>query len=100
MDMKIDWFDSSEVEKFGTELALFLLANRKEDGPGRSRVGNAKHKELTRKLFYKVDKFAQQHKLNFYKKAKFGNAFQWALKDAGYDDAFIGELTKELLLKM
>lgn len=98
--MKLDWFDTKEVEAFGAELASFLVANIKPNDPERKRISTSKNKEVMRKLAHKVEKFKAQHKLNFYKKAKFGNAFQWGLKDAGYDEAFIGELTKELLLKM
>lgn len=98
--MKFDWFRTKEVEEFGVELAGILMSNIKANDPERKRTQTAKNKDVIRKLTHKVEQFKAQHKLNFYKKAKLGNAFQWALKDAGYEQAFISELTKELLLKL
>jgi hypothetical protein len=45
-----------------------------------------------------VQMFRSRNKANFYKKARFGNAFKWKLREAGYDTAFVDELTMELML--
>jgi hypothetical protein len=96
----IDWFNTNEAQKFGTELALFFI----ERIPPQASAGKvktlSKKKEVLGKMFFKIEHFKHQHTLNFYKKAKFGNAFQWTLKDAGYDSEFTDELTKEILLKL
>ncbi len=98
--MKFDWFNAKEVESFGVEMAAFLMERIPPAAKGEKRMASARNKDVIRKMQYKVEKFREQNVLNFYKKAKFGNSFQWALKDSGYEDSFISELTKELLLKM
>ena len=37
-------------------------------------------------------------KLNFYKRARLGNRINWALKEAGYPDAFADAFTHELMV--
>lgn len=96
----IDWFDAKEAQEFGTELARFFIENVPPASSAKKDKSLGRKKEVLGKLIHKVERFKTQSKLNFYKKAKFGNAFQWALKDAGYDSVFVDELTKELLLKL
>ena len=95
-----DWLDTREAQAFGSQLAAFFI----ERVPPSESTGKAqtlsKKKEVLKKLFFKIDQFKVQNKLNFYKKAKFGNTFQWTLKDAGYDSEFVDELTKEILVKL
>lgn len=94
----IAWLNTTEVEAFGKELALFFI--HKLPATSLKQQTAVKRKEIIKKMVYKVDQFKQKNKLNFYKKAKFGNVFQWTLRDAGYADELIGELTKELLLRL
>jgi hypothetical protein len=96
--MMLAWLNSKDVEAFGKELALFFA--KKFPANSKKEITAAKRKEVIAKMLYKVDQFKLKNKLNFYKKAKFGNAFQWTLKDIGYTDELIGELTKELLLRL
>ncbi len=96
----IDWFDAKEAQEFGTDLARFFIESVPMTSPDKKDKSLGRKKEILGKLLHKVERFKKQSKLNFYKKAKFGNAFQWALKDAGYDSVFVDELTKELLLKL
>jgi hypothetical protein len=98
--MMIGWFDAKEAQKFGIELATFFTERIPPEATRRKEKTPAKKQEVVSKMFQQLERFKLQHKLNVYKKAKFGNAFQWALKDAGYDQAFINALTKELLLKL
>lgn len=97
--MMIDWFNTKEVQKFGIELATFFTERIPPEVSHRKHKTPAKKQEVLSKMFQQIERFKFQHKLNIYKKAKFGNSFQWALRDAGYDQEFINALTKELLLK-
>ena len=95
--MALSWFNASEAKEFGVTLAQFYM-NRIP--PGDSDVKNksiAKKQEVVNKLFLQLAQFKLEHKLNIYKKAQLGNVFKWTLKDAGYDSAFVDELTKELM---
>ncbi|NVO04866.1 MAG: hypothetical protein HXX19_02385 [Rhodoferax sp.] len=96
----LTWFDSADAEAFGTALAKYFLERVPVQTPESKVKSTAKKQEALRKMFYKVDQFRAKGKLNFYKKAKFGNAFQWTLKDAGCPSDLVSELTKELLLRL
>ena len=101
MEMRMfDWIDTREAQAFGSQLATFFIEHVPlSDSKGKAQTFSKK-KEVLKKLFFKIDQFKAKNKLNFYKKAKFGNAFQWTLKDAGYDSEFVDELTKEILVKL
>lgn len=98
--MVFDWLNAKEAQKFGLELAAFFIERIPPEVTPRKEKTLAKRKEVLHKMFQQMERFKLQHRLNVYKKAKFGNSFQWALKDAGYTQEFIDELTKELLLKL
>jgi chorismate mutase len=51
-------------------------------------------------VFQEVGNFKRAHSLNIYKKAQFANTFKWALKEAGYEDAYIDELVREIMLRI
>jgi len=89
----LSWLDASEFQRFGEALAAKVdtLA-----GPQRKRKLSAH--EVRRRLLSDIDSFKQQHQGNFYKKAKFGNAFKWKLLQAGHDQVFVDDLTNELMV--
>lgn len=95
--ISLNWFDAHEAETFGQELAKYLISQLPPDASGRTL---SKKKEVLRKLVFKTEKFGSQNRLNFYKRARLGNTFQWTLLDAGYSKEFVAELTKELMLKL
>ncbi|NDP42605.1 MAG: hypothetical protein GZ089_07800 [Aromatoleum sp.] len=43
-------------------------------------------------LVLRTRKFAQQHKLNIYTKAKLLNTIKWEMRDAGHDEAVVDEV--------
>ncbi len=93
------WFNADEAKKFGASLAQFYIDRIPADeskGKGKS---IARKQEVINKIFEQMVRFRLEHKLNIYKKAQLGNAFKWALRDAGYSSEFVDKLTKELLLK-
>ncbi|MGE5468976.1 MAG: hypothetical protein ACM3Y9_16255 [Ignavibacteria bacterium] len=88
-----DWFNAHAATEFGKSLAGFL-ADRIPTKHAR------KAPEALAKLFAQVEQFKQTNRLNMYKKAKLANAFRWKLVDYGYQDEFVEEMTKELLLHL
>ncbi len=44
--------------------------------------------------------FRREHKLGMYGKAKLGAAFKLKLKESGYLDGFVDDVTRQLLLTM
>ena len=98
--MVLSWFDATEAKKFGTSVAQFFLDRV-------PRVAQKADKEFARKVDYVLEKmalqivqFKQEHKLNTYKKAQLGNAFKWALLDAGVAPDYADEMTKWLMQRI
>jgi hypothetical protein len=97
--MILRWFDAEEAKKFGASLASFFIDRLPLDTLGKKSKSLTRKQEVLNKMFLQIVRFNAEHKLNIYKKAQFGNTFKWTLKDAGYDPAFVDQLTKELMLK-
>lgn len=92
------WFDTEEIDEFARSIVGELVKRvspasldaRDEKMPKRLR--NTHHA-----IFSRAEQFARTHKLNIYKKARLGNQFRWALKEAGYPKAFVETWTYELI---
>ncbi|MES2536578.1 MAG: hypothetical protein V4632_11970 [Pseudomonadota bacterium] len=97
--MTLTWFDAREAKIFGASLATFFIDRLPLDAPGKKAKSMAKKQEVLNKMFLQIVRFNAEHKLNVYKKAQLGNTFKWTLKEAGYDPAFVDQLTKELMVK-
>ena len=97
--MVLNWFDASEAKEFGASLAHFYIERVPPGDSSGNNKSRDKKQEVINKMFQQMARFRLEHKLNIYKKAQMGNAFKWALKDAGYDPVFVDQLTKELMLK-
>lgn len=93
----LKWFDANEAREFGISLAGFYIKRIPPGDLGKDK-SLAKRQEVIRKMFEQVARFKANHKLNIYKRAQLGNAFKWALKDAGYEPSFVDEFTKELMI--
>lgn len=94
-----EWFETKEVDGLAATIAAELV----------KRVPPAKLDSHTKKaadrlrntheaIFARAGKFARTHKLNVYKKARLGNQFRWALREAGYPPEFVESWTYELVL--
>ncbi|HSH73180.1 MAG TPA: hypothetical protein VK974_09005 [Methylophilaceae bacterium] len=97
----ISWLDASGATKFGTELAEFFIRRIPlADVTSKNKTSMANKRAALNEMFRQIDKFKIEHRMNFYKKAKLGNAFKWMLLEAGYNSEIIDDLTKEILLKL
>jgi hypothetical protein len=92
------WFDSEEIDEFVRSIAAELV---KRTPPA---ALDTRDKKLPKRLrnthhavFSRAEQFARTHKLNIYKKARLGNQFRWALKEAGYPKEFVESWTYELV---
>jgi hypothetical protein len=96
--MILSWFDARQAKEFGASLAIFFI----ERIPVKQDTGEKKFAEKTQKTLEQMSgqiaQFKMQNKLNTYKKAQLGNAFKWALKDAGIAPSQVDQLTKWLML--
>lgn len=94
----LQWFDTAESDELARAIAAELV---KRVPPASLDAHSKKAAERLRNthdaIFDRAAKFARTHKLNIYKKARLGNQFQWALKEAGYPPEFVQSWTYELV---
>jgi hypothetical protein len=91
--MILEWFDAKKAKEMGESLALYFIKNI----PLTERVDEKEFMRKTKKILealaIQVSEFKKTTKLNMYKRAQLGNTFKWTLKNAGFSDAYINELT-------
>ena len=95
--MAFSWFDASEAKQFGNALAQFYLAKLPVDTDRADKKYPNKKEFVSKKMAEQIGDFKLENKLNLYKKAQLGNAFKWALRDAGYSSKDVDELTTALM---
>jgi len=98
--MMLSWFDARQAKEFGAALAAFLIERIPADQQIDEKKFALKTQKVLGQMANQVVSFKLQNKLNTYKTAQLGNAFKWALKDAGLDPAQIERLTKWLMLQL
>lgn len=99
--MKIfDWFYAGPAKEFGSSLAETLIQFVPLEAKLTEKKFAQKAEAALNKLDRRIVDFKNKNRLNTYKKAQLGNAFKWRLKDAGYDNAYIDQLTEWLLLRL
>ena len=103
----LSWFNATEFQRFGEELAVLFMEGKPAADEGNRKyrrmrkgkgTGSDPLQDKLRKLAARISSFEERKGANFYKKAKFANAFKWKLKESGYDAGFADELVKELLI--
>lgn len=55
---------------------------------------------ITSGVYARAVEYRRERSLGVYGKAKLGNAFRWKLKELGYSDKFIDEVTHGLVLRI
>ena len=95
--MILNWFDTKEVDEFADAIAADLLARfPPSEIENQKRKGPARLKKVHDAIFARAEHFVRAKPLNMYKKARLGNRFKWALREAGYPAEFVDTLTYEL----
>lgn len=92
--MFFSWFDAEVAKTFGADLAQFYIQRvQNENKSTRQKFVEKKQRELLAKISSKIDFFKSNNKLNIYQKAQAVNVFKWHLLDAGFDKAYVDELS-------
>jgi len=91
---------SRDIEQFATKLAREFveacpLAETKGERGSVKKLASAIDAACERAAAFQKEK-----KLGVYGKAKLGTTFKWELKELGYDDEFVDEFTRNLLLRL
>lgn len=99
--MLFDWLNTKAIDEFAKALARDFA--RRYPPSMESEHNRAATKKLAAaidEIYARADKFKQRYKLGVYKKAKLGNVFKWELKELGYSEAFIDQVTDGLVLSL
>ena len=96
----LGWFDTREAKAFGTALANDFIRQVEPARKLPQQKFAKKADAALAKIARDAAEFSQSHPLNVYKRAQLTNQFKWAMKDAGYDDAYVDKLTDWLVLKL
>jgi hypothetical protein len=87
-----EWFDAREAVAFARGIARDIdrLFPRT---PQKGKPSSAKKdRKKFDSLVIRTRTFAQQHRLNVYKKAKLLNTIKWELRDAGHEETRINDI--------
>jgi hypothetical protein len=98
--MMLKWLDAREAQAFAKELAAFYAEKIPLESTLGSKKFATKTQDTLKKMSQRIHQFKQAQPLNFYKKAKLLNTFKWALRDAGYDSAYIDEMASWMTLQL
>jgi len=94
----VDWFRTREIDEFARSIAGEIMKRVPPDSLDpltKKAAGQLKNSHHA--IFGQAEKFALTHPLNLYKKARLGNSFRWALRDAGYPSDLVESWTYELV---
>ena len=91
-----DWFDTKEAVTFAQGIARDI--NRLYPPAPDKKAPMSAKKDLKKldSIVLRTRNFAQQHKMNVYKKAKLLNTIKWELRDAGQDSALVDSIVASL----
>jgi hypothetical protein len=92
------FISAASAKEFGAGLAHFYIERMPLNLVLKDKQFAVKSLKVLEQMELQVKAYRQKNKPNFYQVAQMGNAFKWALKDAGYDDAYIDKLTQWLVV--
>jgi hypothetical protein len=86
-----EWLDAKEAVAFARGIAR-EIDNLFPRTPQKRPTSAKKDRKKFDSLVIRTRTFAQQHRLNVYKKAKLLNTIKWELRDAGHDKTLINDI--------
>ena len=93
-------FSTSVATMAGESLAKIVI----ETVPLTARKSELKHAKTVnqsmRKMAQHIEWLKLEHQFNFFQKAKMGTILKWQLKDAGYEEMYVRELTEWVLMRL
>jgi hypothetical protein len=96
----LNWFSSAESQRFGQELATFVLSELSGSADRRADKFTAKAEKVLAVADQRLRDFKSRERLNVFKKAKLANAFLWTLRDNGCSAEYADKLTDWLSVRL
>jgi hypothetical protein len=93
-------FSAAEANRFGKELAGFLLSEMAAAPSQSDAKFAAKVEKLLLRADQRVAEFKKAQSLNFYQRARLANTFLWTLKEGGCSDEYADKLTSWLSMRL
>lgn len=91
------WFNAGEAEQSAQMLAeTYARSSHAAESKNARKKARSDDKAM-QNLIAGVQLVGRSQKLNIYKKARFGQAFQRTLSEHGFDEAFVRDLTQTIL---
>ncbi len=95
----LDWFRTREVDELAAAIAAELVKRVPPSAlESRTRKAAERLRNTHDAIFARAGKFARTRPLNVFQRARLGNQFRWALKEAGYPPEFVDSWTYELAI--
>jgi len=94
----LKWFDTTEVDRFAKWLTAELADRYPPSGlDADAKKAKQRFEKVHDSLMLRVQAFANENRLNVYKRAQLGNRIKWALREAGYPTEFADTFTHEVV---
>ena len=93
------WKNNKKHDDFANSLASeFMEIYPPPDNTNlRQKKLEQKFKKVTQRIYSQAKDYSREFNLGVYSKARIGNKFMWVLKEKGYEEILIEELTTNLL---
>ncbi|HMH28192.1 MAG TPA: sulfotransferase [Steroidobacteraceae bacterium] len=98
--MILQWFDANQAAKIGVELADQFAPQPAPAAAHGIQSAPREQGDGLHAILQRADREVRTLRLNFYKKAKFANAFKWRLIENGVEPAIADEATQSLILHL
>ena len=95
INKKLDSFANSLAEELKNSVPPELFKEKNVSIKDKKRLQNT-----INRIFSQVDEFNKKSRPGLYKKARIGNTFMWKLRESGYEEKFIEELTRDILVRL
>lgn len=95
-----NFLSEGEIDKYAERLAEKLSKKYPPelDNNPRKRVSDKRLSRQLEELAGEAKEYAMANRIGWYKKARFGNSFRWALKEKGYRQEFVDVATEALIV--
>ena len=94
------FLDATDAKLFGIEMAQLFMKRMPVDVALKEKQFAIKSQQIIENMSLKIVEYKKEHRLNTYKIAQMCNAFQWELKDAGYNDDYVNKLTQLFVVRV
>jgi hypothetical protein len=96
-----DWLRRKDIEKFAVALAEDLGHRFPPKSEERTDKGAGNQlKAISERIYGEARRFRMDLRLGVYGKAKLANVFRWRLKELGYSQGFVQQVTHGLVVSI